>query len=333
MKLSTELFVNAIKLREVEEVDNILETFPHDFWFKTITEYWPTSISSKKYHVAKDGCPVMYERIGLVNPKLADLIPMDVLLRHHLYNVEIMEAENRSVVEKNGFTAGTILVEDLQDLGASHMYGKVTKLITGIAARDEVSYPESIRKVYIVNPPGVFQLVWQIMKPFIEERTQAKFSFGTAKEFKDEWSTIIGLENLPKYLGGTLEWDLPSGGTIKPFIPATMQTMEVGRRGSYQYEIAVKKGQTLHVEFLVKSGKDIGFALYTKTGKDIKKDRKECEEYKLKKIDDESTPFHCKIVAKEDTTYIPFFDNTDSPFITREISFHHYINDPLAENK
>lgn len=29
-------------------------------------------------------------------------------------------------------------------------------------------------------------------------------------------------------------------------------------------EVAVKKGQTVHVEFLVKSGKDIGFGLYIK---------------------------------------------------------------------
>jgi hypothetical protein len=283
VKVSAELFISAMKVREAEQVDQILETFPQTFWFKTITSYWPTSISESKFHVAKDGCPVMYERIGLVNPKLADLIPMDVLIRHHLYNVEIMEKENRKVVEKNGFSAGSILIEDLEDLSASHMYGKVTKLITGIAARDEVSYPESIRKVYIVNPPGVFSLVWSLMKPFIEERTQGKFSFGSAKEFKDEWEKIIGLENLPKYLGGTLEWDPPSGGVIKPFIPSQLVTIEIPRRGDHLLEIAVKAGQTLHVEFLVKSGKDCGFAVFIKTGKDIKKDRKAVEEYKVKK--------------------------------------------------
>lgn len=106
-------------------------------------------------------------------------------MRHHLYNVEIMERENRKIVDKEGFSAGTILIENLEDLSTSHMYGKVVKLISGIAARDEVSYPESIRKVYIVNPPAVFSMVWTIMKPFIEERTQAKFSFGSMSLFFD----------------------------------------------------------------------------------------------------------------------------------------------------
>jgi hypothetical protein len=65
VKASTELFVNAMKLRETENIDSILETFPKEFWYKTIIEYWPTSISPTNPLCAKDGCPVMYERIGM----------------------------------------------------------------------------------------------------------------------------------------------------------------------------------------------------------------------------------------------------------------------------
>jgi len=329
MKLSTELFVNAMKVREKEDIDNIMEWFPHNIWFKTITSYWPTSINATRSHVAKDGCPVVYERIGLVNPKLADLIPMDTMLQHHLYNIELTERENRKVVEKNGFSAGTILIEDLQDLSTSHMYGKVTKLISSIAARDEVSYPESLRKVYIVNPPAVFSLAWSFVKPFIEERTQAKFSFGSAKEFKNEWNTIIGLENMPKYLGGTAsDWEPPSGGSTKNHVPPQMQNIEIPRRGTHNIEVQVKKGQTVHVEFLVKS-KDCGFALYIKDGSK----QKEVDDYKLKKIDEEITPFHCQYTAKEDCTCVAFFDNADSMMMGRDLSILHYVKDPVVLEK
>jgi len=152
-------------------------------------------------------------------------------------------------------------------------------------------------------------------------------SFGTTKDFKDEWEKIIGTENLPKYLGGTLEWTPPSGGVIKPFIPSQLVTIEIPRRGDHLFEIAVKGGQTLHVEFLVKSGKDCGFAVFIKTGKDIKKDRKQVEEYKVRKIDEEVTPFHAQLPTKEDTTYIVLFDNTDSMLLAREISYLHYTSD------
>jgi len=144
---------------------------------------------------------------------------------------------------------------------------------------------------------------------------------------------IIGLENLPKYLGGTLEWDPPSGGAIKPFIPPQMVTIEIPRRGDHTLEIAVKSGQTLHVEFLVKSGKDCGFGIFVKTGKDSKKDRKPVDEYKVKKIDEEVTPFHAQVLAKDNTSYIVLFDNTDSMLLARELSILYYISEPIETKK
>lgn len=64
MKVSVELFINEMKLREKEQIDDILETFPQHYWFKTLHDYWPTSINHK-FFVAKDGSPVIYGRIGI----------------------------------------------------------------------------------------------------------------------------------------------------------------------------------------------------------------------------------------------------------------------------
>lgn len=33
LKLSSELFINAMKVRVKEDMDNILETFPNNFWY------------------------------------------------------------------------------------------------------------------------------------------------------------------------------------------------------------------------------------------------------------------------------------------------------------
>jgi len=252
------------------------------------------------------------------------------LIRHHLYNVEIMELANRKIVEKNGFSAGTILVEDLEELGTQHLYKKVTNLIQTISARDEVSYPESIRKVYIVNPPTVFSLVWALMKPFIEERTLNKFSFGSCKDFAKEWDQIIGKENLPKYLGGDLTDELPSGGPVKGLVPPGMQKVKIGTKSDHSIEIVVKAGQTLNVECLAEN-KDIGFAIYVKVGStgDHKKDRQETK-YKLKKYDEVDTPIHATITATQDTTYIAYFDNRDSFMIGRELQILTYVQDPFV---
>lgn len=39
-------------------------------------------------------------------------------------------------------------------------------------------YPESVRKIYIVNPPGVFSMAMGLLKPFLDERTLQKFANG-----------------------------------------------------------------------------------------------------------------------------------------------------------
>jgi len=67
-------------------------------------------------------------------------------------------------------------------------------------------------------------------------------------------------------------------------VPPNREILKIGTRKDHSIEVAVKKDQTLNVEFLVES-KDIGFALYVKVGSsgDVKKDRKEIDKFKLKK--------------------------------------------------
>jgi len=61
-----------------------------------------------------------------------------------------------------------------------------------------------------------------------------------------------------------------------------------------------------------------------------KKDRKDIEKYKLKKIDEENTPYHATVTAQEDTTYIAYFDNRDSMVLGRDLQILYYIQDPFV---
>jgi len=88
----------------------------------------------------------------------------------------------------------------------------------------------------------------------------------------------------------------------------------------------------------LKSGKDIGFALYTKKGETTGKKESitspramdthgTIDEHKLKKIEEELTPFHAKYEAVDDCSFIAFFDNSDSMMLGRDITLHTYITD------
>lgn len=326
LKDSVELFDSARAWREKENVDDIIETFPDNYWYKQLLAYWPTSIHPEKYHWTKDGCPIVYERIGQVTPKMGDLIPRETLVKHHLYNLELMEHENYKIAKKNEFSPGTILIEDLEHLTTSHLYNKITALVQEISACDEQHYPESVRRVYIINPPGIFNVVWALMKPFIEERTLQKFSFGSPKDFADEWDKIIGVDNLPKYLGGNMDWAPPAGGDVASIIPSELVKKEIARKDELFIEVAVKAGQTVHWQVMCK--KDIGIGLFIKTGSGSK-DRKSIPEWNVKKYDGDLSPHHGWWTAPEDLTVIVWLDNTDSWAMARKVKYFTYVKDPL----
>jgi hypothetical protein len=65
LSLSIDFFVKAMTLRAAEDMDNILETHPQSYWYNFLCSYWPTSIQTNRFHSTKDGCPVMYESIGM----------------------------------------------------------------------------------------------------------------------------------------------------------------------------------------------------------------------------------------------------------------------------
>lgn len=44
-------------------------------------------------------CPIMYERIGLVSPKIVDYIPLRTLFLWHVYCIELMERQNEKYEE------------------------------------------------------------------------------------------------------------------------------------------------------------------------------------------------------------------------------------------
>jgi hypothetical protein len=60
MSKSVELFCNAMKWREAEKIDDLVDSFPEDYWYDFLKSYWPTSISPDRYHYTKDGVSCKY---------------------------------------------------------------------------------------------------------------------------------------------------------------------------------------------------------------------------------------------------------------------------------
>merc|ERR1712157_410646 len=68
-------------------------------------------------------------------------------------------------------------------------------------------YPERIQKVYIVNVPRIFYMIWSLVKRIIPEKTLAKLelfadSDADRQRFLEAIDAFCPVDRVPKHLGG-----------------------------------------------------------------------------------------------------------------------------------
>lgn len=84
--------------------------------------------------------------------------------------------------------APVVWIEDLEGVSLAHMSGAVMGLVKMTGKMDRFdcklffdtlsdNYPEFLRKVYIINCPKVFSLIWKVAQHFFDEGQKAKFEF------------------------------------------------------------------------------------------------------------------------------------------------------------
>ncbi|KAK7399292.1 hypothetical protein VNO78_10473 [Psophocarpus tetragonolobus] len=65
-------------------------------------------------------------------------------------------------------------------------------------------YPERLGKLFIVNAPYIFMKVWQLVYPFIDEKTKKKIVFMEKNKVKSTLLKDIDESQLPEIFGGPL---------------------------------------------------------------------------------------------------------------------------------
>eukprot|EP00922_Rhytidocystis_sp_ex-Travisia-forbesii_P000030 GHVS01000056.1.p1 GENE.GHVS01000056.1~~GHVS01000056.1.p1 ORF type:complete len:291 (+),score=33.17 GHVS01000056.1:290-1162(+) len=92
---------------------------------------------------------------------------------------------------------------DLHGLGVSHFNSQTRQILKQLTAISQNYYPEILGKMMIINAPSVFTLMWNFVKPLIDEKTVAKISwFGTKDNWREKLLTMVDADQLPDFLGG-----------------------------------------------------------------------------------------------------------------------------------
>lgn len=151
----------------------------------------------------RDGTPVIYDRLGQMDPKLFGSIDMEDLVKMWLC-AEIQRAELslKAMAEASTKTRpqrGIVVVHDLSGVGMKHIGRKTIELFGKVATVMDTNYPELLKRCIVVNAPFVFPMFWKVAKYFLDAKTREKINIVSGNPFPT-LSKYIDPKNIPAYL-------------------------------------------------------------------------------------------------------------------------------------
>ena len=202
-------FLRAGKGDEVEGQRRYKETLQ---WRKdnnidnALYQSWPKFEVTKRHYphffhcTGRNGQPVFYEQ-----PPKTDLralrnegVSLEQLLKHYAMITEFQW----QVVERDDFQR-SIYIIDLQGIRMTDFVGECVDFVRQASAFSAAHYPERAGHVFVVNVPGWFKMIWNVVKPMVDEVTLEKVHILRGKEeIFEALLEQIPLENIPQEYGG-----------------------------------------------------------------------------------------------------------------------------------
>mmetsp|Transcript_41546 Transcript_41546/g.96714 ORF Transcript_41546/g.96714 Transcript_41546/m.96714 type:complete len:426 (+) Transcript_41546:33-1310(+) len=159
--------------------------------------------------VDRDGDPVLFERIGILDaPGLASC-NQEFILRHTMYTAECMfasfELTRRKHLERGssrGFQATVVL--DMAGFNLSFADPRALAMCKAVARLEADNYPEAIKRIIIVRAPWIFPAIFSVCRPFLDQGTMDKMNIVSESRTTEAILEHVPAEYVPKALGGTL---------------------------------------------------------------------------------------------------------------------------------
>jgi hypothetical protein len=155
--------------------------------------------------VAKDGSPILIERLGRVD---LDGISregkpvLDLMLDAYVCYLETAFRLVREASDATGRLVKAIIIVDASGIGLSLI--RNLSIIKTVASIGPPNYPEVTHKVLIVNAPRVASMAWAIISPLLPSHTREKVKvLGSSTSAKKAIFEMIDEDQLPKFLGGS----------------------------------------------------------------------------------------------------------------------------------
>lgn len=193
------MWANMLEWRKNFGTDTIMQ----DFNFKELNEvqqYYPHG-----YHgVDKDGRPVYIERLGMIDiDMLLQVTNVDRFVKYQVQEFErslSIRFPACSVAANKHIDSSTTIL-DVQGLGLMSLTGPVVEFIKVVQKVDSDNYPETLRRMFIINAGSGFKMIWNVVKPLLDPETTSKIQV-LGSNYKSKLLEVIDESELPQFLGG-----------------------------------------------------------------------------------------------------------------------------------
>jgi len=192
-----QMYSNYIEWRVQEKVFLYPEEKPPQF---QLTSRLFTGVI---HGVAKGGHPLWIDDMGHVKIQVVErLISKETFVKNHIWHQENILKRCRDQSKKLGKTiTNMVALVDLAGMNMSHM--AALPWFGALANVDNNYYPEIIEKVFVLNAPYIFPMLWKIAKGMINPQTREKIEFLNADEMQERLLEFVDADQLPEKFGGT----------------------------------------------------------------------------------------------------------------------------------
>ncbi|CAN7985270.1 unnamed protein product, partial [Ixodes hexagonus] len=326
--------------RRQNGVDSLIETYkPPD----VLTRYLPGGMCNHD----RGGRPLWAVPYGGLDVKgLLQCVSIEEVVKHVIYQMELLSAEMKRQTEKLGKLVDTFTVVcDYENFSLRQVYClQAIDLTRHIMVLYESHYPEILERCLIINAPGFFPVFWRFIRPFFTERTVSKIEMCTHEGWQPVLLRYVDPSQLPVHWGGNIvgpngdkkcthmvgrggevpsELYLKNSPRVSVDPAATTCSLERGKK----LEVPVKverAGASLRWRFQTNPGHDLGFGLTQISGdNDGPK-----ELLPLSRVKCDQDAENGEVCCSEPGTYIFTFDNSYSWFTKKQLSYVFEVKHP-----
>ncbi|KAI8979617.1 CRAL-TRIO domain-containing protein [Mycotypha africana] len=168
----------------------------------------------------KEGHPILIDRTGYHDAKhLGSHVTSEEITN---YQVAANEFLNRVIMPEATEKAGQSIHSETIIFDCTHMSLRQFHMsamyhLKAIADIVQHYYPETLHRLFVVNAPSAFVVMFKVIRPWLNPRTLEKIHV-LGSDYQSVLLKYIDPENLPEFLGGQCQCKHMPGGCV-PILP------------------------------------------------------------------------------------------------------------------